>query len=929
MTEEEKEDNFQETSFENADNFLNVWNASTSAGSFLTRSDYISVRGTIVDDPEDLNYKHDIDGVSIRWNDVGKGLQLDYTHLNIAPRGNIDIKPIYSLLRKHIDLTEYNANSLGILKKSVGCQLIYYGGWETWLGFIPKPTCRTPSDQQTIRYTVSAKLHTIRLEFQKQLQSLLEQSACLETLAKNNLFDARRVFVLPADRKTILQAFQRAVESTNFEDLTLCPILFSFRFGEKCHSQVHFPIGDESGVQDICVHVGTVISSDFQDLFWCRSGISNLIGMRGQLCSAFSFFECVNFQSNLDERSSDVSGRLKAICRYPESVRFIQLYSDLPHRRPKTRCHPVSASVIMVDGVLRENSQKRVYAEASEYLSEIRNNFNQIICGNCRLEFVVKLPYTPDSVTASELLNKENLYWILNNYAIIAPFSSLDDRNVMACLREVGLHLYTQLLNAFQTERGTGDNIVVWETFQNELAVEKLIWGHPFSFISRIYAVNLGPGLEYATHSLTDQMGFLCLEESSTCCVDEDSSPPLQLYTTNQSVRRQIERLFGLKNHLRASSIVLGRSVMLIVLKDLYDIGTVFVQFEQFLLSLKASAGNQKKRIVGGVTVKQIAAMWIGAKKYKYPMVFRALAKLFRNDKTCLEESMKDGINALKLGYFPAVRTYDESRHEGLNWRYTFGFWVITDIEDQESTLERQAGTVHMLLLSELEKRNLCYTSMLDRNVFPWIKPCLERLSGKKLTTDATVLVMTFITCVALLMNGRFINYLSLSSLERVLPVSQSDLCMLEVLSKFKLGIVTTVNVKRLHSSIPCKLDTKRKENFDEEGQDCARRPQPPVEEEGLTENIDVIPEEESFGVRCNVGIVKSRHMPANICSRKAIWTREEIRIITEIAEKEGTNGSEKYRMYQEECRKLEIADRTRHGFMRKLGRLLGQNKSC
>ncbi|MES9971093.1 MAG: hypothetical protein ABW092_13745, partial [Candidatus Thiodiazotropha sp.] len=88
----EEDDILIETSFENSINFEQVWESVDNIDSFLHREDYISVRGTSVEDPEDLNFEFDIDGVTILWKEIGSGLSLDYTHLDLASRGENDLK---------------------------------------------------------------------------------------------------------------------------------------------------------------------------------------------------------------------------------------------------------------------------------------------------------------------------------------------------------------------------------------------------------------------------------------------------------------------------------------------------------------------------------------------------------------------------------------------------------------------------------------------------------------------------------------------------------------------------------------------------------------------------------------------------------------------------------------------------------------------
>ena len=86
---DEEEYLLTDTGMDNAETFKSAWHG--NVGQFLKRDDYIAVRGTAVskEELEFLDLKFDIDGISIRWKDIGKGLSLEYTHLTIAPRMNL------------------------------------------------------------------------------------------------------------------------------------------------------------------------------------------------------------------------------------------------------------------------------------------------------------------------------------------------------------------------------------------------------------------------------------------------------------------------------------------------------------------------------------------------------------------------------------------------------------------------------------------------------------------------------------------------------------------------------------------------------------------------------------------------------------------------------------------------------------------------
>ncbi|KAH3737160.1 hypothetical protein DPMN_043739 [Dreissena polymorpha] len=343
-----------DTGYDNLLNFLNVWKSYDTMAEFLSRDKYISVRGTIVNGSEAeefLQTETDIDGICIEWIDISKGMHHDFTHMYLKSRPN-DIRKIYPFLKKHLDLLIFGEKSLKTLRQSVGCQIIYHGGWETWLGFIPEKDDQLLFDLSDQKRMVTAAILRIKERFEQELRNLHARRIATKTLAKNNLKDATKLFVLPGDHSSILTAFNCAVESIDLVS-KFNVILLTFRFGEKSVQPVFLPIGDRTAVKDITVHVGCNITSNDFDLFWCRQGLLDIVGTRGTLTTAFSFIECANFQSNLDGRKMDVSAVVRSISRNAD-MRFVQLYSDLPQIYPNSRMHPVSGSIVMLRGLSNE-----------------------------------------------------------------------------------------------------------------------------------------------------------------------------------------------------------------------------------------------------------------------------------------------------------------------------------------------------------------------------------------------------------------------------------------------------------------------------------------------------------------------------------------------------------------------------------------------
>lgn len=225
------------------------------------------------------------------------------------------MKKLFPVLKKHLKLSMFSDSNFRVLKEAVGTQLIYDGQWETWLGFVPDYRERVWYENDLQRKLVIQFMEKLRFNFQLELKRLLMNGQALHTLAKNNLNDARMIFVLPGDQACIIQGFERALQATHLNELqNFRKMLFTFRFGDKWQGSLPLPIAEVNAVEEICVHVGHVISSRTMDLFWSKQGIKEVSGLHSRVISAFSFAECANFQTSLDGRQIDISRVLRNIC---------------------------------------------------------------------------------------------------------------------------------------------------------------------------------------------------------------------------------------------------------------------------------------------------------------------------------------------------------------------------------------------------------------------------------------------------------------------------------------------------------------------------------------------------------------------------------------------------------------------------------------
>lgn len=914
-------DDFLDTAINNGQALSSILSKYSDTGSFLLREDeYLSIRAvsmTTTEQEELLEIVTDIDGVVIEWNTFSAILH-PVRHLYILPKDILSLKCIWPLLKKHLDLRKYSDAWLKTMHICLGSQLFYEFGWEYWLGLIPE-TNTAEIDADAVRLYTFTTLRSIRKEFQKRLQDASKSNKILNTLVKNNLNDVRKLTVLPDDSTEILTILQEAIENVN-NPPCLRKILFSFRFGEKCRKPVKLPVSDSSAVADISVHAAiTLIADEDINIFWARHGLQEIVGERGNLTTCMSFSECANFQTNLDGRDIDIKSTLRRVCKSPERLRFVQLYADLPHRYPKTRQHPVSGSIIISKSVHHE-TLKSFQNDAEIYLAELENNFSLLNKSKCRIEMVLSVPTGSLVLDANSLFSFHHLTLLIQDHNLFVPFWC-KKCIFINFLRKTGLYMVSTLKDLYMKFKLTGNCGGVWSSYQLELALEKLLWGHPLCFMSQQYSINLGPGIATPSRSKTDQLGFLALENEFSSIENEEETPPLKMYSKSEIIQRQIKKLYSFDDYIESSSTVLGRRSVYILLQDLYDIGHPNGNFTDFYLSLKCSSVISPTLVTGSITVKQLTEIVCAAEKMKYPMVFKEILNRLSTAKRNIIDIFDNGIKELNLELFPAVRIWDSNRNKILNWKCCWKYWKILSENDVGTELEERACVFSSLVVTELESQKLVYASRFRKQnhmekPFPWIRPCLRKMKDVKLNDDQIVLCLTFISCLALKQNDWFIDYNNLGKLAAKLPVSQGTLRSLEIQSKCLLPGFSVCKIWRLHPTIPFKL------NCDENKLEKLKQTDEKDQTESLpTHNNDITfidPEDYTLNTQ-DVEYMKSLHKPAR---SKQIWSPEELEIIQQVKEMyDALPLSDRYTRYQALCRDNAVPDRTFTAFKIKYNR--------
>jgi len=893
-----------------------------NAGDFLKSHGKIYARSVCADDaaaPVFLTYTTDVDGCVIEVGSLN-AILFPVRHVTVLPSGMLNLRLIKPMLRKHIDLTRYNREQLINFQRCLGTQLFYQQGWEGWIGFVPRldERNRTELRPEVIREHCKRHLKSINSCFVQKLLHLGENGKALRTLMKNDIMQIGKLAVVPDDSRMIMATLQSAIDEYPLSNEgSLEVILFCFRFGEKATEGISLREFDRNETKRVTIHSALNIQSNLMELFWSSSGLQSIVGSRGVLTSCLSFADCANYQSNLDGRMMDISGLLKGIFYHPNTLQFVQCYADLPHARPSTRYHPVSGSI--VGGLVYPRQTSLAYRkDAERYISSLASNFTFMHTSTCRLEGVTELIDWKETVTAEDCLNVVKVFKMLESEALLVPFPI----GMTDCIKEMGLWICQELKSLLDNFSATGNVDATWRAFQLELAAEKVLWGSPFCSKSWNYSVNLGPGKLEPTRSSTDELGFLALDRWTACMAFEDSVPGYWIWTASAIIGKKIVKSVGMHDVINSNTVVLGRRVVHALIADLFDSAEsqIHMRFEEFKAQLFLDKPT-KVQVLGSVTLKQLLSILCVQRKTAPVMVYGNLCELLEKANINLEEVLRDGFTELRLKHFPAVHTYDVHRNASLGWRVCAGLWKIVGT-DEHAKVGHSADVLSSLVKAELERQGLVYVSKLKKvpMTFPWIGMCALKLSKEKLTDEDLVKVLTFISCIAIIMNGWYVDYECLQVLEKALPIHQYRLRDLEILSKLLLPHFNKFKLFRLHQTISFRMAFGEPTHTVKASRDVV-----PMTEDLVT-RVEVrgrITDDDSLSRADNVAFRAPTCLPVGIRTKER-WTPTELELLDEVQssrDRERMSVTSMYDLFKEKCMANNVSFRSFVAFKRKLDR--------
>ena len=863
-----------------------------------------------------IDKAYDIDGVVVELRSVA-GIASPIFYL-LLPQSSVNA--VYHVLKKHECLNSYSVRGLKCLLNAVGTHVAYSIGYRITVCILPKPEgCTALESAANARHSFSTFFQNVRRSFVQKLRGLPPRDMARPSIQKNPLFNPSNLNVLPDDQTFILSLLDDALKTTELPEGTRL-VIFASRFGQKQMDPLYLAnYFQMDAVESLSVHAACNLSCErFRThLFWSRDGVQEVIGTRGRVFSSLSLIETANFQTNLDGRLLDISGDLRRVSRFPEKLTFLQLYADTPHRREEDAyAHPVSG-VITTCGLLHPQTNTAMKKRANNYLQNMVDNGLKLGCiTHCRMELVTRFEsgselHSAGMINAAEFFNATGVDGLLTNHPMLIPFYEdwKFETKFTNIVQGIAWCLIEELRGLLEACGSTGGFLASWRSYQLELALEIFFWGQSRVRTDELYCTNLGVSVANERSS-TYQRGLLCLDPCNSAVVSE-TPPPLHHWLKSEEQQRRVNRIFRFSDCLEASDSVVGRNVLLVLLGDLYD------GHELFLHSLQGDDPPVGGRCVGTVTADQLAVELSKTSRFKYPFTYYRASEMLASSEKSLIVVVKCGLLELKLSYFPALKFVDQSRNEKASWNGK-DFWNLI-LPDKPASFCARVATLTGDVIVSLISRKLTFSRNLDsyrEEGMPWMEPVFRRLEELQLQRESLVHVCTFVTSVALLQNGVFIDYNALNNLELDLPVSQQRLQRMEVLSRFLYPGLNHPKVWRLHEKIPLKrsptkvaADTsveRRKKWVDLHVREQVVEEQHPVELED-TQEVPPVPQR--------------RHLPARW---KRPWSSQELGLLNEALKDSSKSYKEKYRVYERLCFEGGVPARTSVAFKLKAIQLAG-----
>ncbi|CAI5689619.1 unnamed protein product [Oreochromis niloticus] len=790
---------------ENMKGLADAFATSQSVEDFLLDPNiFIPLQATTVEESMKLVWSiFDYDGVVVELKNL-KGLHIPFSRLNMAPFKMHQLKNSWHTIKKHFDLSKVSVEGLKVLRKVRGFDFAYLDrGFKLEAIVIPKSlvvvdrVC-TMTDYLP-RHTVDL-VNGILTKFVELLKDLPLEELTRPTLQKTIIHNKGSMNVLPQDQTFVLSKLDEAKRMLP-EHPTLEVRFFVYKFGQKEREPFELlTVANPDDVVRCSLHVAcNLIPLDpHTTLFWSRAGLERMFGPRARFFTCMSMHECVNVQTELDQRPPDILRPLAEIATKP-NVTFWQFYVDSPHTHyMSTFRHPISG-LIVTGGLGHPNYVQAVATRAEDYYIHMMDLARKAAGNyNLRIEIVEgkegKELEDLDLVSPWEFFNCKALYKCLRDFPLVVPFKREHEQpSVNEILSRCLKYMADQLRQLGEKHTGKGGFLPVWKAFQLELALEEALYGHPLSNMDRQYSAALGTSSLHE-FSATNMRGFMGLGAATGAAID-DCPPPLAHWTRDTLQMKRIERLFALTLTLECEPSVLGPELVKLLLKDLFRRNDGI-----FISELQGE--KCPENLKGHINLASLTENLATRDSFPTPFTFARARKLVEGEGKNVQECLRAGFLELKIRWFPDIKYRDIKGTRRASWNLMD--YVEIHNDDREPSIESQAMAIVGDVAMEMERRGLCYARTLERyreHGMPWLPQVMKRIPGKtEKHTRNKVLVL--VSSVGLIMNKDFVSYEKLKDLLLELKMTQAELQKYRILSTSVCEKVFGFTLYKLHYDI-------------------------------------------------------------------------------------------------------------------------------
>lgn len=227
--------------------------------------------------------------------------------------------------------------------------------------------------------------------------------------------------------------------------------------------------------------------------------------------------------------------------------------------------------------------------------------------------------------------------------------------------------------------------------------------------------------------------------------------------------------MFLITDVFEAASVILGEELVHLILGDLYA-GTLGGVPGAVLKGDKLPSGLM---LIGNHTQEGLAEELANKAKFPFPHTFGRARVLLEEANLDIKDLLVKGLEEYGAKYFPKLRICTAERNQKVS--VVPNQYVAFHPANKSPTQEAILATLATKVANEIEDQGLTYARNLERfRAFgmPWLANVNHRLPAVY-TGEDRLRILTFVSCIALRMNGEFVDYKRLMSLHDLLTPSQ------------------------------------------------------------------------------------------------------------------------------------------------------------